>query len=121
MRTVKGAARNQAKKRLFKKVKGFVGGRSRLLRTAKETLIRAGVYAFRDRRVRKREFRKLWIIRINAAARERGLRYSEFICGLTKAGISLDRKILAELAVNDPAAFDQVVSAVREALAAQNS
>ncbi len=89
MRTVKGAARNQAKKRLFKKVKGFVGGRRRLLRTAKETLVRAGVYAFRDRRNRKREFRKLWIIRINAAVRERGLRYSEFINGLTKAEIEL--------------------------------
>jgi large subunit ribosomal protein L20 len=116
MRTVKGAARNQAKKRLFKKVKGFVGGRRSLLRTAKETLVRAGVYAYRDRRVRKREFRKLWIIRINAAVRERGLRYSEFIYGLTKAGIVLDRKILAELAVTDVAAFDQVVAAVREVL-----
>ena len=102
MRTVKGAARNQAKKRLFHKVKGFVGGRRRLLRTAKETLIRAGVYAFRDRRNRKREFRKLWIIRINAAVRERGLSYSAFINGLTKAQIELDRKILADLAVTDP-------------------
>jgi len=118
MRTVKGAARNQAKKRLFHKVKGFVGGRRRLLRTAKETLIRAGVYAFRDRRNRKREFRKLWIIRINAAVRERGLSYSAFINGLTKAQIGLDRKILADLAVTDPAAFDQVVAAVKEALAA---
>ena len=118
MRTVKGAARNQAKKRLFKKVKGFVGGRSRLLRTAKETLVRAGVYAFRDRRNRKREFRKLWIIRINAAVRERGLRYSEFINGLLRAKIALDRKILAELAVNDPAAFDQIVAKAKEALAA---
>ena len=118
MRTVKGAARNQAKKRLFHKVKGFVGGRRRLLRTAKETLIRAGVYAFRDRRNRKREFRKLWIIRINAAVRERGLSYSAFINGLTKAQIELDRKILADLAVTDPAAFDQVVAAVKEALGA---
>ena len=119
MRTVKGAARNQAKKRLFHKVKGFVGGRRRLLRTAKETLIRAGVYAFRDRRNRKREFRKLWIIRINAAVRERGLSYSAFINGLMKAQIELDRKILADLAVTDPAAFDQVVAAVKEALASQ--
>ena len=116
MRTVKGAARNQAKKRLFHKVKGFVGGRRRLLRTAKETLIRAGVYAFRDRRNRKREFRKLWIIRINAAVRERGLSYSAFINGLTKAQIELDRKILADLAVTDTAAFDQIVAAVKEAL-----
>jgi large subunit ribosomal protein L20 len=118
MRTTRGAARNQAKKRLFHKVKGFVGGRGRLLRSAKETLDRAGAYAFRDRRVRKREFRKLWIIRINAAVRERGLRYSEFICGLARAGIELDRKILADLAVVDPAAFDQVVAAAKEALAA---
>ena len=117
MRTVKGAARNQAKKRLFHKVKGFVGGRRRLLRTAQETLIRAGVYAFRDRRNRKREFRKLWIIRINAAVRERGLSYSVFINGLAKAQIELDRKVLADLAVTDPTAFDQVVAAVKEALA----
>src|SRR6476660_6053128 len=109
MRTVKGAARNKAKRRLFKKVKGYVGGRRRLLRSAKETLVRAGVYAFRDRRVRKREFRKLWIIRINAACRERGLRYSEFIHGLEKAGLGLDRKSLAEMAVHDPAGFDTVI------------
>ncbi len=117
MRTVKGAARNQAKKRLFKKVKGFVGGRRRLLRTAKETLIRAGVYAFRDRRNRKREFRKLWIIRINAAVGQHGLNYSTFINGLGKADIGLDRKILADMAATDPAAFNQVVAAVKEALA----
>ena len=78
MRTTKGSARNRAKNRLFKKTKGYRGGRGTLLRTAKETLVRAEVYAFRDRRARKRDFRKLWIIRINAAARERGLRYSEF-------------------------------------------
>jgi large subunit ribosomal protein L20 len=118
MRTVKGAARNQAKKRLFRKVKGFVGARRKLVRTAKETLIRAGVYAFRDRHNRKREFRKLWIIRINAAVRERGMRYSEFICALNKAQIGLDRKILADMAVNDPAAFDQVVAAAKEAIGA---
>lgn len=80
--------------------------------------MRAGAYAFRDRRVRKREFRKLWIIRINAACRERGLRYSEFIHGLNKAEIELDRKMLAELAVSHPGAFDAVVEQVREALAA---
>jgi large subunit ribosomal protein L20 len=118
MRTTKGAARNQAKKRLFKKTKGYTGGRGTLLRSAKETLVRAGVFAYRDRRVRKREFRQLWIIRINAAARERGLRYSEFIAGLKKAGIELDRKTLAEMAVNDVAAFDAVVEKAREALSA---
>ncbi len=117
MRTTKGAARTQAKKRLFKKVKGYVGGRRKLLRSAKETLVRAGVYAFRDRRVRKREFRSLWIIRINAAARMAGLRYSEFIHGLDKAGIELDRKILADMAVNDPAGFATIGEKVKAALA----
>ncbi len=118
MRTTKGSARNRAKNRLFKKTKGYVGGRGTLLRTAKETLVRAGVYAFRDRRVRKREFRKLWIIRINAAARERGLRYSELVNGLKMAHVELDRKMLSEMAVHDPAAFDAVVEKAREALAA---
>ncbi len=118
MRTTKGAARNKAKNRLFKKTKGYVGGRGTLLRTAKETLIRAEAYAFRDRRVRKREFRKLWIIRINAASRERGLRYSELVNGLKKARIELDRKMLSEMAVHDPAAFDAVVEKARKALAA---
>jgi large subunit ribosomal protein L20 len=118
MSTTKGAARNKAKKRLFQKTKGYRGGRNNLLRTAKETVIRAGVFAFRDRRVRKREFRKLWIIRINAAARERGLRYSEFIAGLKKANIELDRKTLAEMAVSDSAGFDAVVEKAREALSA---
>ncbi|MGA2063908.1 MAG: 50S ribosomal protein L20 [Thermoguttaceae bacterium] len=117
MRTTSGVPRNRAKKRLFKKVKGFVGGRRRLLRSAQETLVRAGAFAYRDRRNRKREFRKLWIIRINAAVRERGLRYSDFICGLHRAGVELDRKILADMAVADVEAFDQVVAAAREALA----
>jgi large subunit ribosomal protein L20 len=118
MRTVKGAARTKAKRRLYKKVKGYRGGRGNMFRTAKETLVRAGVFAFRDRRVRKREFRKLWIIRINAACRERGLRYSEFIHGLDKAQIGLDRKSLSEMAIHDPAGFDSVVEKVKAALAA---
>jgi large subunit ribosomal protein L20 len=118
MRTVKGAARNKAKRRLFRKTKGYHGGRGSLLRSAKETLIRAGVYAYRDRRNRKREFRKLWIIRINAAVRQRGLRYSEFVHGLVKANIELDRKMLADIAVRDPEAFDQIVQRVKDALAA---
>ncbi|HUT09015.1 MAG TPA: 50S ribosomal protein L20 [Thermoguttaceae bacterium] len=118
MRTTKGAARNQAKNRLFRKAKGYRGGRGGLLRSVKETLLRAGAYAFRDRRTRKREFRKLWIIRINAAARQGGLRYSEFIRGLKLAKIELDRKMLAEMAVSDPEAFDQLVKAAKEALPA---
>ncbi len=115
MRTTKGPARNRAKKRIFKKAKGFVGGRRRLMRTAKESLVRAGVFAYRDRRNRKRDFRRLWIIRINAAVRERGLRYSELIAGLKKANIELDRKMLAEMAVADPQGFDAVVELVKQA------
>ena len=118
MRTTKGSARNRAKKRLYRKAKGYRGGRSNLLRTVKEALLRAGAFAYRDRRIRRREFRKLWIIRINAAVRQRGLRYSEFICGLNRAKIQLDRKMLAEMAVNDPEAFDQIVEIVKEALPA---
>ena len=118
MRSTKGAARTRAKKRLYQKAKGYRGGRNNLLRTVKETLVRAEAFAFRDRRVRKREFRKLWIIRINAAARQRGIRYGELIHGLKKANIELDRKTLSELAIHDPKAFDQVVEAARTALAA---
>ena len=118
MRTRKGSARRRAKKRLFKRAKGYRGGRNNLLRTVKETLLRAGVYAFRDRRVRKREFRKLWIIRINAACRMRGLRYSQFVNGLKKANVELDRKMLSEMAIADPEGFDKVVDIVKEAIAA---
>ncbi len=116
MRTTKGAARNQAKKRLFKKASGYVGGRRRLLRTAKENLVRAGVYAYRDRRNRKRDFRRLWIIRINAASRALGLRYADFIAGLIKANIELDRKVLADMAVVDPQGFEAVVDLAKKAL-----
>ena len=118
MRTSKGSARTRAKRRLFKRAKGYRGGRRNMLRTVKETLIRAGVFAFRDRRVKKRQFRRLWITRINAACRMRGLRYSEFIHGLHKAGIELDRKSLSEIAICDPAGFDTIVESVKEALAA---
>jgi large subunit ribosomal protein L20 len=117
MRTTIGAARRRKKNRILKKAKGYVGGRGRLLRTVKETLIRSEVFAFRDRRARKREFRKLWIIRINAACRERGLKYSEFIAGLKKAQIELNRKMLSELAIADPAAFDAVVEKAKAAIA----
>ncbi|TWU25009.1 50S ribosomal protein L20 [Novipirellula galeiformis] len=118
MRTTKGSARRQGKKRLFKRAKGFRGGRGKLIRSVKETLLRAGVYAFRDRRVRKRDFRRLWIVRINAAAREHGIRYSQFIYGLNKAGIQLDRKMLSEMAINDKSGFKDVCDKVKEALAA---
>ena len=118
MRTVKGAARTKAKRRLFRKAKGYRGGRNNLLRTVKETVLRAEAYAFRDRRVRKRDFRRLWIVRINAAVRERGIRYSEFINGLKRAGIELDRRMLSEVAIHDPDGFDQIVAEAKKALAA---
>ncbi len=116
MRTTYGAARRQSKRRLFKRAKGFRGGRGKLLRTVKETIVRANCYATRDRRVRKREFRALWITRINAATRQLGMRYSEFIAGLKKANINLDRKTLAEMAVNDAKAFAQIVDMTKKAL-----
>ena len=118
MRATKGAARRQAKKRLFKRAKGYVGGRGTLIRSVKETLVRSGAYAFRDRRVKKREFRRLWITRLNAASRQHGIRYSEFIHGLKKAGIEMDRKTLSEMAIHDEAGFTAVVEKVKEALAA---
>ena len=117
MRTTNAVPRKRRKNRLFQKTKGYVGARRHLIRTAKENIVRAEAFAFRDRRARKREFRKLWIIRINAACRERGLRYSEFICGLNKAKIELDRKSLSELAIFDPAAFDAIVAQVKAVLA----
>src|SRR5436309_12429217 len=113
MRAKKGAARRRAKKRLFRAVEGFVGGRRRLLRSAKETLLRAGMFAFRDRRARKRDFRKLWIVRLGAAAEMRGLRYSRFIHGLRLAEIKLDRKSLSEIAIHDPETFDTIAAVVR--------
>ncbi|QDV63272.1 50S ribosomal protein L20 [Crateriforma conspicua] len=118
MRSTKGAARNKAKKRLFKRAKGYRGGRGNLTRTVKETLLRSGAYAFRDRRVRKREFRKLWIIRISAAVQQHDLRYSEFIHGLKKAGIELDRKSLSHMAIEDKAGFKDLCDKVKEVLAA---
>jgi len=110
MRARKGAARNRAKKRLFRKVEGFVGGRRRLLRTAKETLLRAGMFAFRDRRAKKRDFRRLFITRLSAAAEMRGLRYSRLVHGLKLSNIGLDRKSLSELAIHDPETFDAIVA-----------
>ena len=118
MRTQKGAARRQAKRKLFSRAEGYVGGRRRLYRTAKENLVRAGRFAYRDRRRRRRDFRRLWIIRINAACRMHGLRYSQFIAGLIAANIELDRKTLAEMAVNDPASFEAVCTQAKNALGA---
>src|SRR3954471_3201538 len=106
------------RKRLRKLTKGFRAGRHHLFRQAIVTLIRARVYAFRDRRVRKREFRKLWIIRVNAACRMRGLRYSQFISGLQRSLVELDRKTLADIAVNDPDTFTKLVELAKANLAA---
>jgi large subunit ribosomal protein L20 len=113
MRARKGAARNQAKKRLFRRAEGFVGGRRRLLRTVKETLLRAGMFAFRDRRAKKRDFRRLFITRLTAASEMRGIRYSRLIHGLRLARIGLDRKSLSELAIHDPETFDAIIARVR--------
>lgn len=118
MRVRYGKARRRSKKRLFKEARGNFGGRSKLLRTVKETVIRSRAYAFRDRRVRKREFRQLWIIRLTAASRERGMSYSRFIHGLKLAKIELDRKSLSELAIVNPEVFDEVFKQVQEAVAA---
>jgi large subunit ribosomal protein L20 len=100
-----GAKTRQRRKKVLKKAKGYFGGRRKLYRTAKETVLRAGAFAYRDRRRKKRLARGLWIVRINAACRELGLSYSVFMNGLKKAGVMLDRKVLADLAMNDPGAF----------------
>ena len=106
-----GTARRRSKKRLFKEARGNVGGRSKLLRTVKETVVRSRVYAYRDRRNRKRVLRALWITRLNAACRQRGVSYSSFIHALKAAEIGLNRKSLSELAISDPAIFDEILAA----------
>jgi large subunit ribosomal protein L20 len=106
----------RGRKRLRKLTKGFCMSRHNLYRQAKVTLIRAGVYAFRDRRVRKREFRRLWIIRINAACRMRGLRYSQLMAALQHAQVELDRKTLADIAVHDPDTFTKIVELAKKHL-----
>jgi large subunit ribosomal protein L20 len=108
-----GSKTRQRRKKVLKKAKGYVGGRHRLYRTAAETVLRAGVFAYRDRRQKKRRARGLWIVRINAACRQAGLSYSAFMHGLKKAGILLDRKVLAELAVADPTGFAKLVETAR--------
>lgn len=114
VRARQGHARRQSKKRYFKLTKGYVGGRRRLLRTVKQAILRAGRFAFRDRRVRKRDFRRLWILRINAACRQRGTRYAVFIHGIQGAGVEINRKMMAYLAYADPAAFDKLVAIAQQ-------
>lgn len=119
MPRVKGGntTRNRRKK-ILKLAKGYRGGRSKLFRTAKSAVIKALTYAYRDRRRRKRDFRRLWVVRINAAARENGISYSQFIFGLKKADVKLDRRVLANLAMEDPQAFTDIVGLAKSALQA---
>jgi len=120
-RARRGAARNQAKKRWFKDAKGNRMGRRTQWRRVKLAVWRAGIYATRDRRRVKREYRALWIIRLNAAVKARGLSYSRFIAGLKKANIGLNRKMLSELAINDITAFDQIVATVKALIGANTA
>ena len=121
MRVRAGKARRRSKKRLFKEASGRRAGRGNMLRTVKETILRARCFAYRDRRVKKREFRSLWITRLSAACRERGLSYAAFIHGLKLAEIELNRKTLSDLAVLHPAVFDEIVAAARESLASASA
>lgn len=116
-RVKRGVTAHARHKKVLNKAKGYYGARSRVFRTAKQAVIKAGQYAYRDRRQRKRDFRALWIIRINAAARLYGLTYSKFMCGLNLASVDLDRKMLAELAVSDKPAFEKLVEVARSGLA----
>ena len=113
-RVKRGFKARRRRKKLLKAAKGYREGHSKQFRTARITVSRAGMYAYRDRKTRKRDFRSLWIVRINAAARENGLSYSKLISGLKKAGINLDRKILADMAVRDPLAFSQLANMVQQ-------
>jgi large subunit ribosomal protein L20 len=108
-----GAKTRQRRKKVLKKAKGYFGGRRKLYRTAAETVLRAGAFAYRGRKQKKRRARALWIVRINAACRLAGLSYSTFMAGLKKAGVLLDRKVLAELAVTDPKAFAKLAEAAK--------
>ena len=108
-----GAKTRQRRKKILKKAKGYFGGRRKLYRTAAETVLRAGAFAYRGRKQKKRRARSLWIVRINAACRMAGLSYSTFMAGLKKSGVTLDRKVLAELAVADPKAFAKLAETAK--------
>ncbi len=116
-RVKRGVTAHRRHKKILKQAKGYYGARSRIYRVAKQAVIKAGQYAYRDRRVKKRTFRALWITRINAASRVNGLNYSRLIAGLKKAEIALDRRVLADLAVHDKEAFAAVVERAKAALA----
>lgn len=112
-RVKRGTMTHKRHVKILKLAKGYWGGKHRLFKTAKEQVMKSGNYAFRDRRAKKREFRRLWIARINAACRLQGMQYSRFIEGLTKAGILLDRKVLSDLAIHDAPAFANLVERVK--------
>src|SRR4249920_3948089 len=115
-RVKRGVTARARHKKVLEQAKGFRGRRGNVFRIANEAVLKAGQYAYRDRRVRKREFRALWIQRINAAAREHGLTYSRFISGLAAAGIEVDRKVLSDLAISEPAAFAAIVEQAKGSL-----
>jgi len=115
-RVKRGVVARARHKKVLKKAAGYYGARSRVFRTAKQSVIKAGQYAYRDRRQRKRDFRSLWVIRINAAVHQHGLSYGRFIFGLKRANIELDRKTLADLAVRDKPAFEKLVGIVKDVL-----
>ena len=115
-RIKRGVTAHKRHKKILSKAKGYYGARSRVYRVAKQAVIKAAQYAYRDRRQRKRQFRQLWVARINAAVRELDMKYSVFIHGLTKANIKIDRKILAEIAVADPITFAAIVEQARTAI-----
>ena len=115
-RATNGVATRRRRNRILKQAKGYVGSRRKLFKSAKETVMRGLNFAYRDRRVRKREFRALWIARINAATRDQGLGYGAFMAGLKRANVAVNRKTLADLAVNDPTAFGQFITVAKEAL-----
>ena len=115
-RVKRGVIARRRHKKILKQAKGYYGARSRVFRVAKQAVIKAGQYAYRDRRQRKRQFRQLWIARINAGARQNGLSYSKFINGLKKAMVEIDRKVLAALAVNEKAAFAALVEKAKSSL-----
>ena len=113
-RVKNGAVTKARHKKVLKQAKGYFGSKHRLYKSAKEQLMHSGQYAFRDRKQKKREFRKLWITRINAACRENGISYSRFIEGLNKAGVEVNRKMLSEIAINDPKAFTELVEVAKK-------
>lgn len=115
-RVKRGVATRHRKKRIFKLAKGYRGARSKLLRTVKEAVTRSLNYAFRDRKAKKRNFRRLWIARVNAAARVHGISYSKFMDGLKKSNININRKMLADLAVSDPQAFEKLAQISKQGL-----